>query len=87
MDDGLVEWIATGGRTEARRDVGCAGVPGMHGGNEVHDLLPMRTDALKVNARSTDLLDVRRDRRASWQDLRAAGFMGNGFLSSTSGWK
>jgi len=68
MDDGLVEWIATGGRTESGRDVGCAGVPGMHGGNQVHNLFPMRANALEVNARATDLLDVRRDGRASWQE-------------------
>src|SRR5271156_1631186 len=67
MDDGLVKRVAAGGRSESGRDVHRAGVPGMYGGNEVHNLFPMRTDALEVNARTTDLLDARRDRRATWQ--------------------
>ena len=69
MDDDLVEWIAAGGGTEAGRDVGCAGVPGMHGGNEVHDLFPMRANALEVNARTTDLLDGCRERARTPDDL------------------
>jgi|SRR3984957_5792615 len=67
MDDGLLERIAAGGRSESGRNIDCAGVPRMHGGNEVHNLFPMRANALEVNARTTDLLDARRDGRASRQ--------------------
>jgi hypothetical protein len=68
MNDGLIEWVAAGGRSEASRDMNRAGMAGVHQGDQMHDLLPVRADALEVNARTTDLLDARGDLSATRQE-------------------
>jgi uncharacterized protein involved in copper resistance len=73
-----IERIATGRRSEARRDMNGAGVPGMHGGDEMHSVVPVRTDPLQVDTGTTDLAHALRDQ--NWNNtsiskalLRAAG--------------
>jgi len=41
MHDRFIEWIAPRRRSVARRDVDGAGVSGMHGGDEMHGVVPV----------------------------------------------
>jgi hypothetical protein len=86
MNHGLVERITAGGGSEAGRDMHRAGMAGVHRGDQVHDLLPVRADALEINARTTDLLDARGDLSATWQKpnavvCRPSGGRGGHFLT------
>jgi hypothetical protein len=62
LREGFVQRIASHGSAKTRQHLNCTGVPAVHRGDEVHDLLPMRLNLCQIDIgavdRSQDLRNV-----------------------------
>src|SRR6516165_7152315 len=54
MRDRFVKWISSGGGSVARGHMNGAGVSTVHGGDQVHGLIPLRADALEIDGGEAD---------------------------------
>jgi hypothetical protein len=68
MDERFIERIAACGRAEPRERIDGAGVPAVHGGDEVRDLIPVCEDFGEIDIGMADRPDPLRDDGTTWQE-------------------